>query len=148
MMTPEVAARLQDPAEFRPKDYAALPQGALLREYKSVLSLLDALGDLDKKLTELRSAMKEEFIRRADVEGVEKFSGDGLTVTVKNKTVVKYDPEKWDEILKGLVEKGYGFCVYRQLSAGKVQELMDSGVRLPDGLSLDSSIKEVSHRRT
>jgi hypothetical protein len=148
MITPDIAARLQDPSEFGPKDYTTLPLGALLGEYGRVLSLLDVLSDLDRRLSELRSAQKDEFIRRAEIEGVEKFSGAGLTVTVKNKTVVRYDPEKWDLILKSLVENGYGYCVHRQLSAAKVQELMDSGVRLPDGLSLDSSIKEVSHRRT
>lgn len=146
MLDPAIAERLMDSATFVPRDYASLPQGSLLKCYAGVLGLLDGLGDVEKKLNELRGMMKEEFIRRASVEGVEKFSGEGISVTVKDKQVVKYDPEKWDEILKGLVESGHGFCLHRRLSEGKVQELMDNGVRLPDGLSLEP-IKEVSHRR-
>jgi hypothetical protein len=147
MLDPAVAEKLMDPSTFVPRPYETLPQGSLLRSYSAVLSMLDSVGDIEKKLNTLRSAMKEEFVRRASVEGVEKFSGDGLSVTVKDKAIVKYDPEKWDDILKWLVDSGHGYCVHRRLSEAKIQELMDNGVRLPDGLAFDS-IKEVSHRRS
>jgi hypothetical protein len=147
MLDPALALRLSEPETYEPRPYETMPQGSLLKSYASVLSLLDAIGEAEKRLNTLRSTMKEEFVRRSSVEGVEKFSGEGITITVKDKSIVKYDPEKWDGILKALVEGGYGYCVHRRLSEGKIQELMDAGIRLPDGLAFDS-IKEVSHRRT
>lgn len=146
MLDPVVAEKLMDPSTFVPRPYETLPQGSLLKSYLAVLSMLDSVSEIEKKLTTLRSAMKDEFIRRASVEGVEKFSGEGVSVTVKDKSIVKYDPEKWDDILRWLVSSGHGYCVHRRLSEAKIQELMDNGVRLPDGIAFDS-IKEVSHRR-
>jgi hypothetical protein len=146
VLDPIVAERLMNSDTYAHRQYDTMPQGSLLKSYANILTLLDSIGDVEKRLNEIRAGIKDEFIRRSSVEGIEKFSGDGLTITVRDKSIVKYDPEKWDDILKALVAGGYGYCVHRRLSEGKVQELMDSGVRLPDGIAFDS-IKEVSHRR-
>lgn len=142
-----LARSLANPRLFAvPTNLGTYTIGDLCRRYAETLAVLDKLEDATKEFEAVKSAMRQEFINRARVEGVEKFSGAGVTVTIKDKLVEKYDPQRWDEILKELVERGHGYCVHRRISVSKLQELMDAGERLPAGLTIET-IKEVSHKR-
>ncbi len=103
------------------------------------------------RLDELDAQRKEISARMADVESViharmkaegKTADGDGekcggLSITMKHKFRARYDPEKWNDIFASLAASGHSHLIKRQLVDSRVMDLVDSGVPLPDGLSVE-----------
>ena len=133
--------------DLNERDYAEMTQGAFMREFRQVLDARDLVTALQKRVNGLRASLEREAIRRAEAEETEKFTADGLTISVKERPVANVGAESdWNEILSKLCEDGYGHLVQRRISAQRLQEEMDGGYRLPEGLRIEQ-IRQVSHRR-
>ncbi len=126
-------------------DLESMNIGSLCDTYLEVLSSLDKVRSEEKKLNGRKAELAAEVLRRCDSEGIDKLNGTGITLSVREKPVVKVDGD-WNEILKELVASDHGFLVQRRVTAGKLQEEMDAGLRMPEGLSVEM-VREVSHRR-
>jgi hypothetical protein len=128
------------------------PLGVLLSRYAAALDLIDEAKAVEKQTNALRDMLRREFLRRAQVEQVDKFEGkcpDGrkLSVSIREKPVVKVDPERWNDALRWFAEHDLDSLVQRRVTASKLQELFDQGEALPDGVTLET-IPDVAHRRT
>ncbi len=131
-----------------PEDLAPLNTGQFLRMYREIIDNIDKANAIVKKFSSLKSQYQQEAIRRCNAEEVTKLSGEGLTVTVKDQPVIKIGEEaEWSSVLTKLVNDGYAHMVQRRLSAAKLREEVDTGYRLPDGLTLDE-IQVATHRRS
>jgi len=105
--------------------------------------LWDELDIIDQQKKELASKMSDierrigEAMRNAGkVEGDAERCG-GLMMTVQLKFRAAYSPEKWPDIMRWCVENGHNYLIQRRLSDGKILDLVDAGVALPDGLTLE-----------
>ncbi len=137
------------PLDVSIKDYHSMNIGQLTAEYCRVLDEMDGLGAFLDRLSAAKEAMKEAFLLRSRAEGVEKFFGPTVTITISKKPVVRIMPTAdWPMIQKSLVEQNLGGLMKREICGGKkFQELVDGGWRLLDGLKLEE-IDTVSHRRS
>jgi hypothetical protein len=72
---------------------------------------------------------------------------EGLTATVREKWRAKYDPEKWRDLLTWAGATGNVAVVQRRLGDKAVMELVDAGVVLPEGLSVEA-YSELEFRRS
>ena len=120
--------------------------GELCDAYREVLTELDEHRAKEKQLNSRKSALQAEVMQRCDAESIDKLSGSGITLSVREKPVVKIAGD-WNEIVKALTDSGHSYLIQRRVSAGKLQEEMDNGLRLPEGVSIEM-IREVSHRRS
>jgi hypothetical protein len=113
------------------------------------------IGDLLKSLDQLRSEKDEISYKLRGVQaqlddveadilsnlrdsGLARVSSDRLTVSITDKFRATYDPAKWPNIIRELVESGNEHLVQRRLTDAKVVELIESGGPIPDGLSVES----------
>ena len=120
--------------------------GELCDAYREVLTELDEHRATEKQLNSRKAELQAEVMRRCDSESIDKLSGNGITLSIREKPVVKISGD-WDEIVKALTESGHSYLIQRRVSAGKLQEEMDNGLRLPEGVSIET-IREVGHRRS
>lgn len=120
--------------------------GQLCDRYSACLAELDALRAHEKALNATKTELAAEVMRRCDAEGIDKLVGTGITLSIREKAVVKVSGD-WEQILRELCDSGHGFVVQRRVTASKLQEEMDAGMRMPDGLSIET-VREVSHRRS
>lgn len=123
-----------------------ITSGNLLIMLRKVLDAKDALTEEGKTAAKMESVITEAVIAKAKAEGTDKFSSPVLSVTLGKQTVAKYDPALWPVIHKKLVDDGHEYVLHRRLSAGKLQELFDSGYCLPAGLTLEE-LDKLSARR-
>lgn len=132
--------------ETRMSELGNMNIGELCDAYRSILGELDECRAQEKQLNSRKSELQSEVLRRCDAESIDKLAGDGITLTVREKPFVKIEGD-WDQIVKALAESGHSYLIQRRVSAGKLQEEMDSGLRLPDGVSIET-VREVGHRRS
>ena len=129
------------------RDFSSLSTGAFLTEYKSTLAILDALGGIERMMKTVKGALEKEALRRSQVEEVDKFVGDGFSLSIKEQPVVNFTEDgDWNSIVEKMTQDGMSHLIQRRISAGKLQEEMDAGYRLPDGLRIEN-IRQVRHRR-
>ena len=129
------------------RDFSSLSTGAFLTEYKSTLATLDALGGIERMMKTVKGALEKEALRRSQVEEVDKFVGDGFSLSIKEQPVVNFTEDgDWNSIVEKMTQDGMSHLIQRRISAGKLQEEMDAGYRLPDGLRIEN-IRQVRHRR-
>lgn len=130
------------------EDITTLKQGEFLQVMKMCLDDIDKIAAIDKQLKAFKAELQREAIRRCAAEDIEKMTGHGVTVTVKNQPVVKLaDDCDWNALLAKLCEDGYAHMVQRRLSAAKLREEEDNGYRLPEGMSIEE-VKITTHRRS
>lgn len=123
---------------------------------RTIGELLTAKADLHDRRDELNSLLSEvnkgiaeaddAIIARLAETGTTKAANDRLSVSITKKWRATYDPEKWDAIVRSLVDAGYGHVIQRRMTDAKVLEMFDNGVALPDGLRLEA-FDDLSHRR-
>ena len=129
------------------RDFSSLSTGAFLTEYKSTLAILDALSGIERMMKTVKGALEKEALRRSQVEEVDKFVGDGFSLSIKEQPVVNFTEDgDWNSIVEKMTQDGMSHLIQRRISAGKLQEEMDAGYRLPDGLRIEN-IRQVRHRR-
>lgn len=112
-----------------------------LHERKDELSA--DLSAVNKSIADVDEALMKQLRD----SGQTKASDDRVTVSITDKMRAKYDPEKWPAIMESLVKAGYGHVVQRRLTDAKVIEMIENGVELPDGLTVES-YPDLSFRRT
>lgn len=114
----------------------------LLRELRAVRdqrdelnSQLSALSGREIDLTNrLRDRMKSDGLGK---DGA-KLSGEGITVTWREKWRASCAPDKWEEVMRWALATGHGYIFQRRLTDANVMSIVDSGVSLPDGLSVEA----------
>jgi hypothetical protein len=79
--------------------------------------------------------------------GIDSASEDGVSVTTKVKFRAKYEPELWSDIVKWAASSGLDYVVQRRLNDAKIMELVDNGVPLPQGLTVES-YNDLAFRRS
>jgi|19_taG_2_1085344.scaffolds.fasta_scaffold48318_2 hypothetical protein len=130
------------------EDITALKQGEFLQVMRMCLDDIDKIVAIDKQLKAFKAELQRETIRRCAAEDIQKMTGHGVTVTVKDQPVAKLaEGTDWNVVLAQLCEDGYAHMVQRRLSAAKLQEEVDEGYRLPDGVSIEE-IKVATYRRS
>jgi len=131
-----------------PTDFTNLNQGQFLNMYKQCMDDIDKVKVFEKKLKAVKASLQQEAIRRCNSEEITKLSGDGITISVKPMPVVKLGEDvDWSDVLSKLCQDGYAHFVQRRLSASKLQEEVDAGYRLPEGIFIDE-IQVANHRRS
>jgi len=122
--------------------------GDLIRKLREVKDKRDELRAQDKPLAAQEDELEGAILRMLKDSGQStgKVAGVG-TATATDGWNVKYDPDKWSEIQKWAVESGNGHIFTRGLSSTRVMELVDSGVALPEGMSVEG-FRKLSFRRT
>ena len=112
-------------------------------------SIVDQCDDLNGQLATLkteRDAIERGLIGFSEQSGLTAFATEGMGITIREKLRAKYDPEKWDELMKWAAANDKTYLIQRRLSDTKVVELVENGEPLPDGLSLEP-FSTVSYRR-
>lgn len=120
--------------------------GELLSEYSSTLSKISEADTIAKKHRETQRFLQQEIMQRCEQQGVDRLVGKDISVSVIEKPVVKIQGD-WEQVIKELSEAGYSYLIQRRITASKLQEEMDNGLRLPDGIAIES-VRSVSHRRS
>lgn len=119
---------------------------ATMQQLLDALARKDVVDEQAKQLSGEIEHCKTEIKRFRERTGLDKFSIPGLSASAKEKFRAKYDPEKWTAILAWASATGNDHIVQRRLTDAKVVDLMDSGIELPDGLTVEAHV-EVTVRR-
>lgn len=112
-------------------------QKALVEEYETAAKSARAL--LDDMETDINAKMREL--------GIESASEDGVSISTKTKWRARYDPDLWGDIVKWAAANGVAYIVQRRMNDAKIMELVDNGVALPEGLSVES-YQDLAFRRS
>ena len=121
-------------------------QGQLLADYRYNLDMKEAMEAKLKLFTKNIANIKEEVIDRSEIEGVEKFASDDLTVSVNEKDTVKITGD-WGEIQEYLISQNMAYVVQRRITESKLADAFyDGSLRLPEGLDI-GTIRTVTQRR-
>lgn len=117
----------------------------LLARYREIIEARDALSVQDKQLSDELSEISIKLIKFSEDTGLTSFADGNLSISVQTKMRAKYDPAKWEEIVRWDLETGTG-AVQRRLTDAKIEALLIEGVPFPEGLSLEP-VTRVLHRR-
>ena len=121
--------------------------GELLDELRRIIDAREALAAQDRPLATRRAEIEKEILDHATASGLQQFATDDLSVTVDLHAMrCRYDPERWDELMKWAVGLERCDLIQRRLNDAKILDLIDNGMALPDGLSVETYGK-VSARR-
>lgn len=91
--------------------------------------------------------IKTACLEHAEVNGLEKFGANGVSVTIKEKLRPTYEPDRWPDIMLWCVENDMQGVIQRRLSADPLVECIENGVAFPEGLTM-TPVTEVSLRRS
>lgn len=106
-----------------------------LRDYRETKSAVEA----DLKLVCEKIAGLESKVRHfSKTTGLKNFSGSGLSITISDKMRPRYDPDHWKGIVRWAVDTNNDHIIQRRITGAKLEELVDNGVALPEGLTLES----------
>lgn len=133
------------PDEIDEIDFRTMSTGSLLTLYRMTIDSLEAIERSAKRFSKLKGKLSESLLDKLQSEGVDKLSNEAISVSVTTRDTVKIEGD-WEQIQRKLVEVGLGYATHKKLSAGKLREAFDAGVRLPEGLEL-GQIQQLSHRR-
>lgn len=121
--------------------------GELIAEFRTAI---DAHEEADRAAKDLR-AKRDDCERRVmtamENAGLEKTNAAGLSLSVVQKFRARYEPEKWQSLMRWAVDTGHEYLIQRRLTDTKVMELVDAGEPLPEGLSVEP-YKDLNFRRS
>ena len=129
-----------------PEVLAVMDLSALADEYKRVLGDIDQIKAAESRARGLRDAVREVIIERMKSQGIDKMSHAGLSLSVRKEPFVKLEDVDWDTLLGTLAGSHHGYIVQRRLTVKKLQEAVDQGMRLPDGVTIGTK-DSLAHRR-
>lgn len=119
--------------------------GTTLERLRTAIDEREVLRARDRELSDEIGQIERQLDDYSKAHGLDNFKGGGMSVSFKEAFRAKYEPEKWDGVLKWAVETGNTFIVQRRLTDAKVEELaMTCG--LPDGLGIESYRKIYTRR--
>ena len=113
----------------------------LAAEYRSLWDELDIIEQQKKELASKMADIERRISEAMHLAGKVN-DGDADTVAgvmriaVRQKWRAQYDPEKWSDIVKWCADNGHDYLIQRRLTDSKVMDLVDNGVSLPDGLTV------------
>ena len=114
----------------------------LLAEKRAVRDRIDNLNELLSGHIAEDAALNEKILSAMTAQGMTgdgaKLSAGGMTVTRRTKWRASYEPEKWEGVVRWALDSGHVGIFHRRLTDSRVMELFDSGIGLPDGLSVKS----------
>lgn len=115
---------------------------AVLAELREVIDERERLAQEDRTLAKRRERLEGELLSFHESSGLDSLSGAGLSVHFDSAAMrCKYEPDRWTEIVRWAVESGNDFIIQRRLTDTKVLDLVENGVELPPGLTLESYTK-------
>ena len=110
----------------------------------------DEIDEVEGRLKILKQELHNQEVKileHLSENGIDSIKAAGVTFSVKEKFRATYDPELWPRIMDWATGAGYQHIIQRRLSDAKVLELIDAGVALPEGLSIQS-YKDLAFRRS
>lgn len=111
----------------------------LLAELRGLIDERERLAEEDRRLSKRKSEIESSLLSFHDASGLEQMAGAGLTVRFDPAaTRVRYDPEKWDSVVAWAVQTKNFQIIQRRTSDAKVMSLIEEGVALPEGLSIET----------
>lgn len=111
---------------------------------KAAIDEGDRINALKSENHAVREALEREILEQ--LKDDDKMSHAGLTVYRKEKPRATYQPEKWDAIAAWAMETGNMHIIQRRLTDSRVEDLVQNGVPLPDGLAIEY-VPELGTRR-
>jgi hypothetical protein len=118
---------------------ATAPITDTLAELRQVIDAREELARQDKELSARKQALEKQLMAFHDATGLETCAGAGLTCRFDPSAMrCRYEPERWESIVKWAVETGNVHVIQRRTSDAKVIELVENGTPLPEGLTLES----------
>jgi uncharacterized protein YigA (DUF484 family) len=119
----------------------------VLAELRAVIDQREELAKQDRELAQRRSELERQLMQFHEHTGLENCAGAGLTVRFNPAAMrCRYEPDRWQSIVRWAVETGNDHIIQRRTSDAKVIELVQHGVALPEGLTLES-YTDISIRR-
>lgn len=113
----------------------------ILAELKDVIDQREELARQDRELSGRRQRLEKELVDYHERTGLEQIAGAGLTVRFDPAaTRCRYDPDRWQEIVRWAVQTDNLHVIQRRLTDGKIIELVENGTPLPEGLTLESYV--------
>lgn len=120
--------------------------GPTLEALSDIIADIDHHNECLKSLNERKAEIERALLAFADDTGLDSFATSGMSIFVRDKMRAKYDPEKWDNVVKWAVENDKTFIVQRRLSDAKIADMFEAGETLPDGLSVEP-FQTIQYRR-
>ena len=118
---------------------------ALLSRYREIIEAKDRINAQLQTLGKELDDICRGLISFSESSGLTSFANGDMSISVQEKLRAKYDPEAWADIVRWDLETGTG-AVQRRLTDAKIISLIEDGVSLPPGLTVEG-FKRVSHRR-
>lgn len=120
----------------------------ILEELRAVIDEREQLSMRDSELSKRKDELEKQLLDYHGESGLQSVKGGGLTISFDDSAVrAKYDPDKWNNIIRWAVETGNEHVIQRRLTDKKCESLLKEGVAFPDGLTLENYTK-ISTRRT
>jgi hypothetical protein len=110
----------------------------LLIELRRVWDEEDGLNDRLNALGKRKAAIKALLLDYHTSSGLASFANELIGASFKADLRARVDPEKWADLHKWAVDTGNTHIFHRRLTDTKVKELLNEGVALPEGLTLES----------
>ena len=121
--------------------------GDLIRSWKKQKSLVEEYETAAKSARSLLDDIEADISGKMAVLGIESASEDGVSISTKTKWRARYDPDLWGDIVKWAAANGVAYIVQRRMNDAKIMELVDNGIALPEGLSVES-YQDLAFRRS
>ncbi len=121
--------------------------GDLIRWWKDQKALCEDYDAMAKAGRGLLNDIEADIQRKMEEMGIESVAQDGVSLTIRKKFRAKYEPEMWSDIVKWAASSGLDYVVQRRLNDAKIMELVDNGVPLPQGLTVES-YNDLAFRRS
>lgn len=118
-----------------------------MTQFREKRDALDVAEQAAKAARAEVHALESQILEMLEALDIESVAADGLNVKRVEKWRAKYDPARWSEIVSWAVSNGFDYLVQRRLNDAKIMELIDQGIRLPDGLSVEC-YSDLSFRRS
>jgi hypothetical protein len=136
--TPDVMPVIALTAEIAGNDYQSMPVGKMLEALAKCREAVKALAGVESSLRGEQDRIEKALVDKAEREGVENFKGHGLTVSVENKLRARYDPARWDELVKWAVANGMTHLIQRRLNDSHFREMIENGDAIPDAVTMEA----------
>jgi hypothetical protein len=111
--------------------------GEMITWWKSQKSIVEAHEAEAKAARSLLNDIEAGILIKMRDAGLESIAQDGVSLTIRKKFRAKYDPEMWESLINWASQNGMTYLIQRRLNDSKVLELVDNGVPLPEGLSIE-----------
>ncbi|GIW77973.1 MAG: hypothetical protein KatS3mg104_3036 [Phycisphaerae bacterium] len=119
----------------------------LLVELRNIIDERQKLSEEDRKLSSRKAEIEQKLISIHERTKLQQLKGGGLTISFDPEALrVRYDPERWADLLQWASENGHEYIVQRRLNDSAIISLVTSDGAMPPGVTFDPYVK-ISIRR-